>query len=357
LEEERQIQIKDIVVRAGIVFAFPVIAGLLAYLYLSALFLHAPDAGDTKMVLFEVAPDTTLKKVAYNLEEKGLIKSWWALSVLSRLGGNDKKINAGEYELSRSMSTVDVYRKLISGKTFMRNVTVKEGMTVWQIAEAVEKAGLLPRQDFETSVKDIKMLSVAGIPSESFEGYLFPETYSFSKPITAQQIIWRMLEEGDKHWPPAYTERADTLKFSRHEILTLASIIEKESGSRDEQPIISSVFHNRLKEGMKLQSDPTVIYGIKNFNGDLTKADLEAPTPYNTYTRQGLPVGPISNPGETAIKAALFPADTAYFFFVADGQGGHVFSSTLSEHNANVNRYQRGILEKGAVEKPASNAK
>ena len=149
-----------------------------------------------------------------------------------------------------------------------------------------------------------------------------------------------MLEEGEKRWIPEFTERADLLRMSRHEVLTFASIVEKESGNTSEQPLVSSVFHNRLQQGMRLQSDPTVIYGVPNFDGNLTKAHLETVTPYNTYTNPGLPPGPIANPGESAIRATLFPAQTNFLFFVADGKGGHVFSTTLAEHNEAVRRYQ-----------------
>ena len=151
-----------------------------------------------------------------------------------------------------------------------------------------------------------------------------------------------MLEEGDKHWPSEFSDRANEINLSRHEITTLASIIEKESGNAEEQPLISSVFHNRLSNGMRLESDPTVIYGIKDFNGNLTRQDLHTPHPYNTYTNFGLPPGPICNPGETAIRASLYPKESPYLFFVANGKGSHVFSTTLQEHNEAVAKYQLG---------------
>jgi UPF0755 protein len=151
-----------------------------------------------------------------------------------------------------------------------------------------------------------------------------------------------MLEQAEDKWLPEYSQRADEQQRTRHEILTLASIIEKESGNFEEQPIISSVFYNRLKEGMRLQSDPTVIYGIANFDGNLTRAHLETPGPYNTYMNFGFPPGPICNPGATAIHAALYPQETEYLYFVGDGQGHHIFSTNLKDHNDAVNKYQRG---------------
>jgi UPF0755 protein len=146
----------------------------------------------------------------------------------------------------------------------------------------------------------------------------------------------------EKQWQPEWTQRVQIIEMTKHDILTLASIIEKESGNFDEQPVISSVFHNRLKKGMRLQADPTVIYGIKDFNGNITKKDLMTLTPYNTYMVEGLPPGPIANPGLSAIKAALYPTDTNFLYFVGNGEGKHIFSESLEKHNEAVNRYQRG---------------
>jgi UPF0755 protein len=165
-----------------------------------------------------------------------------------------------------------------------------------------------------------------------------------------------MLQEGEKRWKPEVNERAAQLGMTRHELLTLASIIEKESGNQREQPLISSVFHNRLRNGMKLESDPTVAYGIPDLNGQLLRKHLETEHPYNTYINFGLPPGPICNPGETAIQAALYPTpDSQYLFFVADGQGGHVFSTTLAEHNKAVAQYR--ALMKEAVAAPSPTPK
>jgi UPF0755 protein len=150
-----------------------------------------------------------------------------------------------------------------------------------------------------------------------------------------------MAEQLNKVWDPAWNQKLQELQLSKHQLLTLASIIEKESGKVDEQPLIASVFYNRLRSGMRLQSDPTVIYGIPNFNGNITRADLDTPTPYNTYTIDGLPPGPICNPGLTAIQAALNPASTNYLYFVGNGQGRHVFSENLDDHNRAVNEFQR----------------
>ena len=248
------------------------------------------------------------------------------------------------------MTPKDVLGALVGGKILKRKITVKEGMSIWEIGPIVDQAGLLPRAEFDQAVTDPKLLVKAGISASSFEGYLYPDTYMLSKPITAQLIIWQMLEEGEKHWSAEFSDQAEKIKLSRHEILTLASIIEKETGQIEEMPTISSVFHNRLNQGMKLQSDPTVIYGIPNFNGNITKDDLQRASPYNTYMNYGLPPGPIANPSDNAIRAALFPKETTYLFFVGNGHGSHEFATTLSEHNENVRKYQ---LQPHAPKEPA----
>ncbi len=327
--------------RIGIILLAPILVALLTYMFMRSAFLSAVDQNNKEIVLIEVQPDKNFREICKLLQEKGVVKHWWSVEILARINRSDRAINAGEYELSPSMDPRAVLTKLASGEVFKRKVVVKEGMSVWEIGNLVEQAGLMSAQDFDNAIVDPKLLAEAGISAPSFEGYLFPDTYNFSRPITARAIVWRMLEEGEHHWPADFSARADELQLSRHEVLTLASIIEKESGKVDEQPLISSVFHNRLSQGMKLQSDPTVIYGIPNFNGNLTKEDLQTPTPYNTYMNFGLPPGPIGNPGDSAIKAALYPQESTYLFFVADGTGRHVFSTTLQEHNEAVNLYQR----------------
>jgi UPF0755 protein len=215
-------------------------------------------------------------------------------------------------------------------------------MTIREISVVLEEAGIAKAQELQALAYDQYVTNEEGITASSLEGYLFPETYNFRRNTPARKIISVMREEFKKRWQPEWDERARSLNLSPHEIVTLASIIEKESGNFDEQPIISSVFHNRLKKGMRLQADPTVIYGIKNFNGNLTKLDLITETPYNTYTIDGLPPGPIANPGSAAIKAALYPADTQFYYFVGNRAGRHIFSQDLEQHNQAVNRYQRG---------------
>jgi UPF0755 protein len=238
------------------------------------------------------------------------------------------------------MSPLSILQQLTDGSVRLHRLSVPEGFNIHQIAENVEAAGFCDRQSFISAATDEEFVRRMNISASTFEGFLFPDTYYFSKDVSSQQIISAMVARFHKAFLPEWKERAKEMGFSVNEIITLASIIEKETGVGSERPIISSVFHNRLKRKMRLATDPTVIYGIKNFNGNITKKDLNTYTPYNTYMISGLPPGPIANPGSESIKAALYPATTKYLYFVAKRDKTHHFSSTLEEHNRAVRKYQ-----------------
>ncbi|HMO01666.1 MAG TPA: endolytic transglycosylase MltG [Oligoflexia bacterium] len=328
--------------KTAIIFLVPIFASFVAFVAMKFAFIEPINPYDSEEVLFEVAPGMTLKEISKRLERESFIRFWWSVCILAKIKKVDKQIRAGEYQLRRSFGPPEILALIISGRLYERKITFKEGASIRDLPQLVQDVGLLPGAEMEAALNNLDMVREAGLPesAKSFEGYLYPETYSFSRPTTAKQVIWTMLKEGERYWSQEFTKQAALLKMTRYEIMTLASIIEKESGVKlEEQPYISAVFHNRLKQGMKLQADPTVIYGIVDFDGNLTRADLERDTPYNTYTRFGLPPGPICNPSLSAIKAALYPAKTSALYFVADGSGGHVFSSTLDEHNAAVSKY------------------
>lgn len=302
--------------------------------------LFQPVAPGTRdVVRIEISQGKGLSQIALDLKDKGVIRSVFGLKLLARLKSSGSTIKAGEYELSPSMSPNEVLKKLVSGDIIKRKILVKEGASISEIANSVEQAGLLSKEEFLTAAKDKAMLDKYGVLAQSFEGYLYPDTYFFSRPTTAQEVLWTMFHEAENHWDPKFSDQCDLMHMSRHQVLTLASIVEKETGRTDEMPIIASVFMNRLQQNWKLESDPTVIYGLQNYNGNITKADLQNPHPYNTYQHFGLPPGPIANPSEKAIRAVLFPRATNFMFFVADGTGGHTFSVTLKEHNEAVAKY------------------
>jgi UPF0755 protein len=238
------------------------------------------------------------------------------------------------------MSPLEILDTLQQGKVHLHKITVPEGYTLEQIAQQLDKASLVAAADFLKTATCQSLMRELKIEGKSFEGYLFPETYLFPKGIKPEDIIRIMVKNFQTVFQPPWHERARKLGLSAHEVVILASIIEKETGTAPERPIISSVFHNRLKKGMRLESDPTVIYGIPEFDGNLTRKHLRTPTPYNTYAGKGLPAGPIANPGKGALHAALFPSDTNYLFFVSKNNGSHYFSTNLKEHNNAVRKYQ-----------------
>lgn len=331
------------VLKIILIIAIPALVCYLSYTKLQKAFLEPADPNATEPILYELMANKSFKEVCKELEKKGFVKNWWSLNIIARLQRSDTKIKAGEYELSPSLTPIEIVSKFAKGEMFQRRVTIVEGSSIWETGVVLETAGIATQQEFEHAIVDTRLTERAGIGGKSFEGYLFPETYFFSKPISVEEIIIRMVDESNRHWSPEFALRAEDLQMSRHQILTLASIIEKESGSLDEQPLVSSVFHNRLKVGMKLQADPTVAYAIPDLTGSLTKAHLEVDSPYNTYSNIGLPPGPICNPGLGAIKAALYPQETEYLYFVADGQGTHFFAKTLDEHNQNVRKYRQSL--------------
>ena len=312
--------------------------GYFGYLY----YVKKPlEPNEIPNAVFDTADATTLSQIARRLEQERYIRSARAFQIVARYQKKDTAIKAGEYELSPSMTPQEILDKMVRGDMVHRRTTITEGMTLKDIAQAFDASGVVNKKNLETAMSNKALLEGYGIESDSFEGYLFPETYHFPRNTEPHVVIKAMVRELQKRWAPEWNERLESLSMTRHQLLTLASIIEKESGNFDEQPIISSVFHNRLRIRMRLQADPTVIYGIPDFNGNITKSDLKTYSPYNTYIIDGLPPGPIANPGLSAIKAALYPAETNFLYFVGSGDGRHIFSADLRQHNNAVNTYQR----------------
>ncbi len=303
-------------------------------------YASTPAASEAEALTFVVQPGQGVSEIARMLSTDGIICRPVEFRIFSRLNRFDKKIKAGEYRLSAAMSPSEILEKLVKGDVVLYRLTVPEGYTMAQIADLVEASGITDRAAFLEALSDRRLLHELGIEAESFEGYLFPDTYFFPKGTPAEKIISTMVARFRTVFTPRRVERARQLGFSVHQVVTLASMIEKETGDARERPLISSVFHNRLKRGMRLESDPTVIYAIKNFDGNLTRKQLSEKTPYNTYRIKGLPAGPIANPGEAAIEAALYPADTDYLYFVAKKDGTHQFSTNIKDHNRAVAKYQ-----------------
>ena len=303
-------------------------------------FANTPGSADTVEQNVTVPAGQGLKATAADLHDRGIIRNAFKFNLYARIKGYDKKVKAGEYRLKPSYSPRKILDIIVSGRVQLYKITIPEGYNLVQIADMMPAAGLGSVQDFLAAANDGSLAAAYNIPGDSFEGYLFPDTYHFPKGVAPEKIIKTMVRRFQEVFTAAWEKRARERNMTVHQVVTLASIIEKETGAPAERPVISSVFHNRLKKDMRLASDPTVIYGIKDFDGNLTRKDLITLTPYNTYKIKGLPPGPIANPGAEAIQAALYPADTDYLFFVSKRDGSHYFSKTYPEHEKAVRKYQ-----------------
>jgi UPF0755 protein len=293
-------------------------------------------------------PDrSTFQQVAALLEREELIKSRLAFIWLGRFQSADRKIQAGEYELNPSMTPAEILSRLTVGQVVLHPILIPEGLTMLQIADIFGQQGLMDRQEALRLMTDPAFIASLGINVGTLEGYLYPDTYKFPKGVKPKEVLTTMVEHLRQVYGPDLEARAQELKMTQHEVLTLASVIEKESGSNGEREEISAVFHNRLKKRIPLQSDPTVIYGLPNYDGNIHKKDLLSPSPYNTYRVAGLPPGPIANPGIQSIRATLYPSNSQALYFVSKNDGTHQFSATLAEHNEAVERYQKRPFRRG----------
>jgi len=311
-------------------------AGVRGYTFLST----PPDRNAVgKIVLIERG--MSLRLIAERLEQNAVITDKNLFMILARFYGEGKSIKAGEYRFTTSMLPTEVLEMLQEGKIFFRMATIPEGYTSFQIAEFLDNLEFASKDVFLELVFDQAFASELKLEADNLEGYLFPNTYYIHREMTAEEIIRKMVKEFWQVMPPDLQEEIRRKSFTIHEIVTLASIIEKEVQVGEERELISAVYNNRLKINMKLDSDPTVIYGLKDFDGNLTREDLKSDSPYNTYKRRGLPPGPIANPGEASILAAIHPADVKYLYFVSRNDGTHEFSKKYEEHIRAVRKYQK----------------
>jgi len=310
---------------------------LIAILAWYLVCLLAPLGNGSTVREISFPPGSGIKKLAGELKKSGIIRSSWHFILVSRLRGQAHRLKAGDYRVTDAMTTSDILRKIVDGDVDFQRFALPEGYSIFQAAELLDQKGLLGRDDFLAACRNPQLLSKLGIRGVSAEGYLYPATYNLSRGGTAEQLVSQMVAQFEKAF--AALPSAAGTALQRQDLVTLASMIEKEAVSPAEKPLIASVFHNRLRIGMPLQSDPTAVYGVRAFSGKVTKADIERRSPYNTYLNKGLPPGPIGNPGSDALKAALQPASTPYLYFVARQDGTHQFSRTLDEHNNAVRRY------------------
>jgi UPF0755 protein len=325
-----------ILLLSGLLFLVILLLGVSAVHFL----ITPAEQEGMEQVVF-VQEGLSLKEVANELERRDIIVNKSLFGLWGKIMGSSRRIQAGEYRLSPNMPPIRILEILTAGAVITYPITFPEGYTIEQIANVLDRNGLVEKEEFVSLAHDPVVLKQYDIIGPSLEGYLYPDTYYLPRGISSSTAIDAMVNRFRQLTGPL-EKRAETVGMPMKDVIILASIVEKETGLAEERPMIASVFLNRLKQGMRLESDPTVIYGIRGFNGNLTRKDLREPTPYNTYVIRGLPIGPIANPGLEAIKAVLFPEETDYLYFVSKNDGSHQFSKTLSEHNKAVRMYQGG---------------
>lgn len=322
-----------------------VILLLAAVIVRFSLFVGLPHGEGQVSGIVDFAKGSTLRKLADELEIRGIIGSARMLQLYARLRGVGNKVQAGTYQFSDAMTPAEILRMLVSGEVYEQRFALPEGYSIYQVAEMLDSRGFFKGADFLRACRNTTLLRELGIKGESVEGYLYPGTYNLLKVEDAAALVRLMAERFAKVYGERFSSLESNSRLTRRQIITLASIVEKEAVAPEEKPLIASVFFNRLQKGMPLQSDPTAIYGVRAFGGKVSGSDVRRNTAYNTYLIKGLPPGPIGNPGEGAIAAVLSPAASGYYYFVAKKDGTHHFSTTLDEHNRAVNRY---LKEKGS---------
>ncbi len=332
--------LRSIQSKLTLILAVMVITGVI-FAVLLYQYATTPAGESAEEQVVEIQPGMTLKQVSHVLADKKLVSEPRAFMLYTYLQGEQNGIQAGEYRFSPSLSPRDILQALTNGLAILYTVTIPEGYRITEIAELLESKGLVEKEKFIEETRNPELLASLNIPSGSLEGYLYPETYKFSKTAGAQRIVKTLLDTfKERVLQPGRVQRAEAMKFTFHEILTLASLIEKETGLGEERTLISSVFHNRLVKKMRLQTDPTVIYAMVNFDGNIRKKDLSIDSPYNTYKHFGLPPGPIASPGLESIQAALEPEDSEFLYFVSRKNGSHQFSTNYKDHTRAVRKYQ-----------------
>ena len=305
-----------------------------------------------KNIEIEIPKGATFRQAVEIFSKERLIRDKILFLFIGRISGIDRKIRAGYYSIYGSVSPLDILKMLKKGQIIEYEITVLEGDSLREVAEKLSEKGIINIEDFVQLSSDEDFLASYEIDAPTFEGYLFPDTYKIPKGMDPEDAIGMMINKMREKYSGELMVRASKLGLSEREVLTLASIIEKEAATDDERYLISAVYHNRLRKGIPLQADPTAIYGIKSFREKITAKDLQRKTPYNTYIIKGLPPGPIASPGIKSINAALYPADVPYIYFVSNNDGSHLFSVTAEEHQAAVKSYRekKQMENKGETE-------
>jgi UPF0755 protein len=302
-----------------------------------------PDAG----VYIDVPHGASRRAVARILADQGVVANRWLFELLARARPK-RTLQAGEYFFDRPSTPLEVFDKVAAGRIFVRELVVPEGFSSFEIADLVEREGLTTRQDFLAAVRDPSLVHNFAPQAPSLEGFLFPATYLVPRHLSGHDLVAEMVRHFQQQWATVSTQGGNAAGLSVQQVVTLASLVERETPQPDERPLVAGVFLNRLDHGIPLQCDPTVVYAMElaeAFSGKLEARDLTFDSQYNTYRNRGLPPGPIANPGAMSLRAALDPSHTDMVYFVANTQGGHIFSRTLAEHNRNVAHYRELLAQ------------
>jgi UPF0755 protein len=311
--------------------------------------IHEPYQGYEKGEQYvDIPQGATTGEIRRRLIEAGVVADdltfraalWWS--------GRSRSLKAGEYRFDRAMTPLAVVEKIANGEVYTKRITFPEGLTIREMATLYESHGFGSVRDFVAAAGDASLIHDLDPQAKDLEGYLFPETYSLPRVAPAARLVQQMVDRFRATYQEVVQGRSDSL--TTRQIVTLASLVEKETAQAEERPMVSAVYHNRIKKGMGMQADPTVVYALVKagrYDGNIKRADLDFDSPYNTYKYPGLPPGPIASPGRASLEAALTPSNVPYLFFVSRNDGTHVFAETLAEHNANVNTWQVQYFRRG----------
>lgn len=324
------------IISSGIIF---LVAVIFIYIALVLNYSFSPIDKNNVTVVVDIPTGSSFWKSTEILDKAGLIKNrifFYNLAVIKNARLN---IRAGEYEINTLITPWQMINKLKRGDVKIYKIIVREDLSLREIAEILDKEKLINKEIFFDLASDKEFLKSLNIEAESIEGYLFPDTYYFNRSMNTRRIMKKMVDTFREKVTPAMIQKANSIGLNEQQFVAFASMIGKESGNNFEKPFIAAVFYNRIKKGMRLQSDPTAVYDMDRFEGKVLRSHLKRQSPYNTYLIKGLPPGPIANPGLDSLKATLNPAHVDYLYFVSKNDGTHYFSSSLVEHNQAVKRY------------------
>ena len=316
--------------------------------------VHEPYKGyDAAEQFVDIPPGTAITEIRRRLVDAGVVRDDTVLRVALWWTGESRNLRAGEYRFARPMTPVEVVETLARGDVYTRSITFPEGLTIQEMARIYESREFGSARDFTQAAADASLITDLDPAARDLEGYLFPDTYALPRGTPASRLIALMVNRFKATYTADARAGAEAQDLTTRELVTLASLVEKETGKPEERPMVAAVYRNRLNIRMPMQADPTVVYALMRagkYNGNIRREDLSMDSPYNTYRYPGLPPGPIAAPGKASLDAALMPAEVPYLYFVSRNDGSHVFASTLAEHNRNVQTYQVEFFRRGGTQ-------